>query len=254
MDREPTWAANVAAGVPEDPADNNVDGIDIAIGVSAETQLLEIKGNQIDLTLNNSVVEGSDVPAIANDAEYADRYFSTFTAGVYYGIFRVDRPPFDDVRLRQAVNLALDRSLLVKIRGGEIATSVWSQILPSNLLADEPLDVYPATPDVEGAKRLIESTGLPTPIKVTMVVQSEGASTPTDALAVKASLDAVGFDIAVKVVPLDVYGGYLSDTTSDLRPRVHELGAGLSGRHDVFRPAADLPRRHPRPGQRRQIL
>ena len=80
-----------------------------------------------------------------------DRFFSTPTAGVYFGIFRVDRPPFEDPRLRQAVNLAIDRAQLVKIRGGEIAASPWSQILPANLLADEPVDVYPATPDVEGA-------------------------------------------------------------------------------------------------------
>src|SRR5258705_10922509 len=33
IDREPTWADNVKAGVPEDPAENNVDGLDVDLAM-----------------------------------------------------------------------------------------------------------------------------------------------------------------------------------------------------------------------------
>ena len=254
IDREPSWAANVVAGVPEDAAENNIDGVDIEIGVAPDIQLLRIKGNQLDLTLNDSVVVGSDVPAIANDPQYADRFFSTPTAGVYFGIFRVDRPPFEDPRLRQAVNLAIDRAQLVKIRGGEIAASPWSQILPANFLADEPVDVYPATPDVEGAKRLVASTGLDTPIKFTLVIESSRTAVPADAQSVKEALAAVGFDVALQVPSARRLWRLRQRPDVRLRSRVRELGSGLSGRDHVLQPASDLSRRNARPGQLGEVL
>ena len=248
IDREPSWAANVVAGVPEDAAENNIDGVDIEIGVAPDIQLLRIKGNQLDLTLNDSVVVGSDVPAIANDPQYADRFFSTPTAGVYFGIFRVDRPPFEDPRLRQAVNLAIDRSQLVKIRGGEIAASPWSQILPANLLADEPVDVYPATPDVEGAKRLVASTGLDTPIKFTLVIESSRTAVPADAQSVKEALAAVGFDVALQVLPLDVYGDFVNDPTSDYALAFASWGQDYPDAITFFNPLLTCPDGTPAPG------
>ena len=223
IDREPSWAGNVAAGVPEDPAENNIEGIDITIGINNDFQLLKIKGNQLDLTLNGGIVTGSDVPAIARDPQYADRFFSTFAASVSFIAIHADQPPFDDVRLRQAVNLALDRSRMIKLMaGGVIATSPWSQILPPNLLGGEPSDVYPVTPDVDSAKRLIASTGLATPIKITLV--SSAPLTP-EKLAVQDALEAVGFEVALKLLP----GGCLLPLPQ--RPNV-PLGAVVRGRRD----------------------
>ena len=81
---------------------------------------------------------GSDVPAVAADPQFKDRLFSTDDAAVTYGIFRMDQPPFDNVKLRQAVNYAIDRQTWVKIAGGKLLREPWSQILSSNLLGDQP--------------------------------------------------------------------------------------------------------------------
>ena len=198
------------------------------------------------MTLNGGIVTGSDVPAIARDPQYADRFFSTFAAGVNFIAIHADQPPFDDVRLRQAVNLAIDRSRMVKLLGGVIATSPWSQTLPPNLLGDEESDVYPITPDVEGAKRLIASTGLATPIKITLV---SSAPLTADPLAVQDALEAVGFDVALKLLPADVYCALPQRPDVPLGAFLRGLGSGLSGRDHVLQPASDLSQRYARCGQ-----
>ena len=210
--REPTWDKNVAAGVPQNADENNIDGIDAQIKVPDETQFAELKNNTLDMTFDGSAPSGSEVPATANDPQYKDRFFSTPDAAVDYAVFKTDKAPFDNVMLRQAVNYALDRDAIVKVIGGKLSRSAWSQILSQNLLADQPSDVY--TMDVEKAKQLVKDSGVPTPINITLANFSD-APAPQVSAAMKDALDAVGFNVTVKALSADVYYGVLADPKSD---------------------------------------
>ena len=210
--REPTWDKNVAAGVPQADNENNIDGINAAIGVPDETQFAQLKNNELDMTFDGSAPSGSEIPATANDPAYKSRFFSTPDAAVDYAVFKTDKPPFDNVQLRQAVNYALDRDAIVKVIGGKLSRSAWSQILSQNLLADQPTDVY--TMDVEKAKQLVKDSGVPTPINITLANFSD-APAPQVSAAMKEALEAVGFKVTVKALSADVYYGFLADPKSD---------------------------------------
>ena len=210
--REPTWDKNVAAGVPQADNENNIDGINAAIGVPDETQFAQLKNNEIDMTFDGSAPTGSEVPATANDPAYKSRFYSTPDAAVDYAVFKTDKAPFDNVMLRQAVNYALDRDAVVKVIGGKLSRSPWSQILSQNLLADQPTDVY--SMDVEKAKQLIKDSGVPTPINITLANFSDAPS-PQVSAAMKEALEAVGFKVTVKALSADVYYGFLADPKSD---------------------------------------
>lgn len=212
--REPTWAANVAAGVPEGDTDNNIDGAELTIGVPPEIQLAQIKANELDLSFDSAVPSGSDVPAVANDPAYKGRFFSTPDAAVGYGVFRTDKAPFDNIKLREAVNWGIDRKLAVKISGGELVKSEWSEILSKNLMVGpyaETGEVFAL--DLKKAKALVEESGLPTPIKVSLVHGTADPG-PEQAAAIKENLDAIGFDVALIPLSADVYYGYLADPES----------------------------------------
>jgi YVTN family beta-propeller protein len=89
---------------------------------------------------------------------------STQRATIYVG-FDVSRPPFDDPRIRQAVNFAIDRDHIVELLGGATVHSPTCQILPSTLPGYEPICPFTlepesgvwSAPDPGQARRLIEA-------------------------------------------------------------------------------------------------
>ena len=211
VDRQEGWADNVAAGVPEGANVNNIDGIDLEIGVPDDVQLGRLKDNTLDITYDGLAPTGADVPNVVNDPQFEGRVFSTPDAALDYGVFRTDQEPFNNVMLRQAVNYAIDRTTLSRILGGELVRSPWSEILSSNLMAGsagENGDVYGFDP--AKAMELVEASGVETPIAVTLQHFAD-APGPETAAAIKENLDAVGFDVTLEGATASVHYGVLSD-------------------------------------------
>lgn len=242
IDRETEyWAANVAAGVPEEAGENNVDGIDLAIGVTDETQLQQLKDSELDITFDGSAPIGSDVPAVLNDEAFSDRATSVPDAAVDYGIFRMDKAPFDNLALRQAVNYAVDRDNIVKILGGEFTRSPWSEILSANLMEgseDEEGALYTYDPDQ--ASQLVEDSGVAGPIKIKMV-HFQDAPAPEVAASVKENLEAVGFEVELEGVSADTFYGVLADATSDYNIAIAGWGQDFSDAITFYAPLLTCP-------------
>ena len=77
-------------------------------------------------------------------------------------------PPFDDVRVRQALNYAVDRELMVELRGGPLAARPTCQLLPPAVAGYRPYCPYtlnrnPAgtwtAPDLAKARALVSASG-----------------------------------------------------------------------------------------------
>ena len=231
--REPTWASNVAAGVPEKADENNIDGISAAIGVPDETQFAQLKNNELDMTFDGSAPSGSEIPATANDPQYKDRFYSTPDAAVDYAVFRTDKAPFDNVKLRQAVNYAIDREAIVKIIGGTLSRSPWSQILSENLLYGQSPDVYAM--DVAKATQLVKDSGVATPINITLANFADNPA-PQVSASIKETLEAIGFKVTVKALSADVYYGFLADPKSDYNIGVAGWGEDYADAITYYKP------------------
>ena len=63
------------------------------------------------------------------------------TLSTYYFWLNTTKPPFDDVRVRQAVNYAVDADELALIYGGQLAPN--HQILPPAMPGYHRFDLYP---------------------------------------------------------------------------------------------------------------
>jgi YVTN family beta-propeller protein len=86
--------------------------------------------------------------------------------GTFFLYLDVTRPPFDDVRARQAVNYALNREKFVQLAGGSDAGRPTCQVLPPNFPAYEghcPYTLDPSrswsAPDVATARSLVADSG-----------------------------------------------------------------------------------------------
>ena len=99
-------------------------------------------------------------------AKYSDRYEEPIAASTYYFFMNTRLPPFDDPKVREAVNWGVDKPALARIFAGELTPGC--SFLPPGLPGyDEALDVEDCPwgnpnepPDLEKAKALIKEAGV----------------------------------------------------------------------------------------------
>jgi peptide/nickel transport system substrate-binding protein len=208
MVRNPYWADN--AKVMGNDCTNcwNVDEFDFKEGISGDSQLLQIRNNQLDLSYDRSAPTGAQVNAVLNDPSTKSRVSVTPDAAIGYFFFNTTVPPFDNPKVRQAVNYGIDRTSLIKLVGGQYTGTPWSQILPKNLLGDEKADIYPNAPDIAKAKQLLQESGVKTPISTTLIYQNKP---PGDDIAAnfKQTMAQIGIDVTLKGLSSDVYYQYV---------------------------------------------
>ena len=107
-----------------------------------------------------------------------------------------ERPLFQDVRVRRAISLAIDRELIGKALYKGRA-SLLHGVLPAGVPGHDGTLPLPRF-DPQAARALLREAGvaLGTPVKFTVVGDSNGAS-PL-ALAIKDQLDAVGLNVVIE--------------------------------------------------------
>jgi YVTN family beta-propeller protein len=139
---------------------------------------------------------------------------STQRATIYVG-FDVSRPPFDDPRIRQAVNFAIDRDHIVDLLGGATVHSPTCQILPSTFPGYEPFCPFTlepesgvwSAPDPGQARRLIEAADPAEQIVDAWVMEEDpNLATPVETMTyVVDVLNDTGLRVDLRVLKLDPY-------------------------------------------------
>jgi peptide/nickel transport system substrate-binding protein len=145
--RNPVWAKTNGPLLPAIP-DGHYDDINVRVIANTETAVNEIIRGKIDWM--------EEPPPPDRYQELSDRYkgsqlLVTPQIDVYYFWMNVEQPPFDDVRVRQAVNYAVDPAALERIYGGMMKGV--QQILPAAMPGHEPFQLYPH--DMKKARELM---------------------------------------------------------------------------------------------------
>lgn len=134
---------------------------------------------------------------------------SSLPSGNFFPIaMRVDVAPFNDVRVRQAIRLAVDRKLVLE------SAYLGNAQHGNDLFGQGDADLDPSlvrNQDVEQAKSLLKQAGKEN-LKVTMVVAPVGAGATEQAQVVAQSAKAAGINIQIQQVDGGTYYGkqYLS--------------------------------------------
>ncbi|MGE0718681.1 MAG: ABC transporter substrate-binding protein [Alphaproteobacteria bacterium] len=126
------------------------------------------------------------------------------TSGRFHNVvLRMDAAPFDDVRVRRALALSLDRDALVQLVLEGLGRPAWDNPI-------SPEYRFPAaTPErkrnVAEAKRLMTEAGHGRGLKVTLFCANRPTTRTALGVAMREMARPAGFDIDVQTIPYDTY-------------------------------------------------
>jgi peptide/nickel transport system substrate-binding protein len=182
-----------------------VDKITTKIIKSAQRQTQDVISGELDYMQDPPPADLK--PEVK--AKYSDRYSEQTTASTYYFFMNTREPPFDDPKVREAVNWGVDKPALARIFAGELAPGC--SFLPPGLPGfDEALDVEDCPwgnpnepPDLEKARQMIEDAG----VAGTEVTVYGNNDDPTDKVteAYTDMLNQMGFKATPKILDGGVY-------------------------------------------------
>lgn len=118
------------------------------------------------------------------------------------------KAPFDDVRVRRAVNYAVDAKALQRIYAGQMAPA--HQILPPGMPGYRRFDLYPN--DLAKARRLIQQAA-PKDRRITVWTDTESPNNEAGAYYASV-LRELGFHARLKVVNADFYFTVIGNTST----------------------------------------
>jgi len=188
--RNPEWARRNGRLIPEVPA-GHVAAIDVKVVRNGVTRTHEIENGEADWTQSNPP---ADLYAKVKEKYDGTQFRVEHTISTYFFWMNTERPPFDDLRVRRAVNYAVDPAALERIYAGSLAAA--HEILPPGIPGHRAYDLYPH--DMAKAKRLIAAVD-PADRDVTVWANDE---TPNNEAAqyYQAVLDELGFQARLKEV------------------------------------------------------
>lgn len=170
--------------------------------------LAPYEGGNLDYVGFGNIPAG-ELPRLLNDPQLKTQLNRHSQSGLWYLVPEVDKPPFDNVNVRKAIQKAVDRVQLGKvIQGlGEPAYSLISPDLPYYIDPAKYPDFKNAVDyNPDAAKKLLDGTpyagGKGWPGKITMSMRDEGAVPRTAAEFIQKSLkDNLGLEIEFDIKP-----------------------------------------------------
>lgn len=145
----------------------------------------------------------SDVGAMRVKDTFKEATVGQFRMGRWWASYLpVDRPPWNDIRVRRAVHLAVDRQAAIKVLTnglGELGSVIPEGIggIPVEELLKRPGYRQPKDADVAEAKRLLAEAGFPAGFK-TSTLYMRGSEGENQSLFFKDQLAKIGIDVDIR--------------------------------------------------------
>jgi peptide/nickel transport system substrate-binding protein len=210
--RNPSWAAANGEAMPDLPS-GHVDKIKFRVQPNSSAQVNEVEQGKVDWMKNPPP---PDRYAAVKSKYEGTQFSELLTISIYYFWMNTQKPPFDDVRVRQAVNYAVDPAALERIYAGTLKAT--HQILPSEMPGYEKFDLYPH--DLAKAKELV-AEAKPSDRQVTVWTINLPPGNEAGEYFEQV-LRQLGFEVKLKVVNASTYFTLISNTSTP------ELDAGWS--------------------------
>jgi peptide/nickel transport system substrate-binding protein len=197
--RNPQWEKSNAALMPEIPS-GHVDKIDAKITENQSTQV-----NDVEQGHTNWMFDTLPPDRVAEvKSKYEGTQYRTVPGvGLEFIWMNTTRPPFDNLKVRQAVNYAINPKQTERVFAGEQTPT--QQIIPPGVPGYEKLDLYPY--DMGKARKLLKEAH-PSDLDVTFWTENLEEE-PGESFV--QTLDEIGFNAKLKVVNAENYFTVIGD-------------------------------------------
>lgn len=227
LERNPNFETVKAAGATE-VADAQVDKITVTQNKSNSAQVTGVEQNTIDF-----MVDPPDADRLQEvKTRFGERFRLEESINTYYFWMNNQTAPFNDVRVRQAINYAIDPEALNRVFGGRMHAT--QQILPPGMPGYEEYKLYPG-PDMNKAKELLAQAN-PADKDITVWTNDEPDRKRIGEYY-HDLLNQLGFNATLKVIAGDVYFTTIGNqSTPDLDTGFSNWFQDFPHPDDFFRP------------------
>lgn len=202
LKRNPNWKQSTDSVRKAYP---NAWEFDIGLdGSTIDERMLAGQGkdvNAISGTVQPSTLARLKTPQVRDRVITAPAYCTT-----YMGLNNTKKP-LDNVKVRQAVSYAVNKTSVRNASGGTQLADVTNQILPRTVTGHTDFNLYPSrgnTGDVAKAKALLKEAGLPNGFTMTLDIRSQ-PKMQAQAEAVQDSLKRAGITVKLNVIDTSTY-------------------------------------------------
>ncbi len=193
--RNPYWAKANSKAMPEYPS-GHVDGATVTIIRNPQTQVNDVEQGRYDWMENPIPASRyQEVKAKYEGTQFVERS----TISTYFFWMNMKQPPFDDLKVRQAVNYAVDPAALERIYAGTLSAT--QQILPPGMPGYEKFELYPH--NLAKAKAMIREAH-PSDLNVTLWTDAESPNNEAGEYF-ESVLKQIGLNPTLKILNPDNY-------------------------------------------------
>ncbi|MFG1703189.1 ABC transporter substrate-binding protein [Nonomuraea sp. M3C6] len=195
--RNPQWKAEtdpVRAAKP--------DAFEWTFGLDAATideRMMAGQGTDTDAIMGN--IQGATVARV-QAPQLKARTLSGLTGCTTYMSLNTTKKNLDDLRVRQAINYAVDKDTVVAAQGGSTLSAKATAIQPPTIPGRVDYDPYPH--NVETAKKLLAEAGLANGFSLTLDTRSD-PKMQAMSVAIQEALKQVNIDVKIKNVDVSTF-------------------------------------------------
>jgi oligopeptide transport system substrate-binding protein len=204
-----------------------LDTIKFDLTANPSTALLRLQRGEVDVLGDG--IPAADYQRTKVDPTWGKYVYDSSEIANYYVFMNVNEKPFTDLKVRQAVNYAIDTTRLQKLLAGQ--AKALNQILPEGMPGHQTDKQY-YTYDPAKAKQLLADAGFPNGFKVTFYGHNVEPF-PKLAQAIQNDLAAIGITASIKLMDKATYWNFIS------LPQSH-AGIGLTDWYMDFPDPSDF--------------
>ncbi len=203
--------------------DGFADAINYDFGLQEEAAITAIQNGQADWMYDTPPADRLGEIGSKN----ANQVHVTPLTAVWYAPMNVNLPPFNDVRVRQALNYAVDRDAAVGLFGGAQLATTTCQVLPPGFPGHQDTCTYTAdpgttwsAPDLDKARKLVEASG--TKGQEVAIIPDDTAASKAVGTYLQSVLNDLGYKTTVKPISSNIQFTYIQNTNNKVQISVSQ--------------------------------